>query len=123
MSRSITTHGLLTILLTVGFVLGSVSGACTCHGFETVAGMRQQCDGEVYANCHELCLSISEECADAAEWESCPAGAWGIDFGQCEDFSEGVPLDVGCDDPLPYKQTNPDGFEYFACCCQYTIPD
>jgi hypothetical protein len=64
---------------------------------------------------------LSKECADVTEWEDCPAGAWGLDLGQCEEDAEGVPLDVGCDDPLPHKLTDPDGFEYFACCCQHSV--
>lgn len=117
------THGLLNVLLVVGFMIGSASGACTCLPTEIIADMMHQCDGEVHATCRELCQSLGNECADAAEWAACPAGAWGLDFGQCEIYAEGIPLEVGCDDPLPYKQTDPDGFEYFACCCQSGVVD
>ena len=109
------------VLLGLGLIVGSSFGACTCNGWDTVAGMTyDDCNGHP-KSCRDLCQSLGTECADASEWDACPADALGLDFGQCEAMDGGVPLDVGCDDPLPYKAMDPNGFEYFACCCQSEV--
>jgi hypothetical protein len=82
------------------------------------AEMGRAC-GSQAPTCRELCEAIDRACTPSDEWEACPADAWGLDLGQCEDNLEGVPLDVGCDDPLPYVAIDPNGFDDFACCCMY----
>jgi hypothetical protein len=64
--------------------------------------------------CADVC---GGECGGPTEFPECPAIVMGLDFGQCDAARgmEGVSLELGCDDPLPF----PDEFETFACCCPY----
>lgn len=52
------------------------------------------------------------------ESDDCPAPAFGLDVGECELplEGEGMPLDVGCDDPLPE-----DEYFGFSCCCRSRV--
>lgn len=77
--------------------------------------------GIVEPTCRELCAGIDRECTSADHWDECPADAWGLNLGDCEDGLEGVPLELGCDEPLPYVVDDPEGFESFACCCKTTL--
>jgi hypothetical protein len=102
-------------------VLLSVFGFLACPGpqREWVAEMAGGCGGGAPTTCSEICEGVDMTCTASDGWEECPADAWGLDLGQCEDGLEGVPLDVKCDDPLDYVGTDPiGGFESYRCCCK-----
>jgi hypothetical protein len=107
-------------LWAVALAMGSISGLCYPEAQE-VAEMKHIC-GIVAPTCRELCDGIDEMCVgfDPSDPRNeCTADAWGLNLGDCEDGLDGVPLDVGCDDPLPYIVDDPNGFESFACCCTH----
>jgi hypothetical protein len=107
-------------LLITAFLAGVLADGCGPEWRE-FAEMEYICARRA-PSCRGMCETISRECVSAEDWDSCPANVWGLDVLACEQVRPGTPLDLGCDDPLPYRTDESEGFDYFACCCKYSGP-